>query len=180
MKNYFIVNPIAGEGKGLEVVQKQIDNLNLYLKADNEFEILLTTKPKEAIILAEKICEENKNTMINIFACGGDGTSFEVLNGIVNFSNVNFGIIPVGSCNDFLKTFENHDFLSLERQLLGQKVGIDVLESDGEFLLNVANFGFDARTNYDQIRYRHRFKTIKKAYNFSLFKNILSSAERYG
>ncbi|MBS5852853.1 MAG: hypothetical protein KIC61_04455 [Staphylococcus sp.] len=174
MKNYFIVNPIAGEGKGLEVVQKQIDNLNLYLKADNEFEILLTTKPKEAIILAEKICEENKNTMINIFACGGDGTSFEVLNGIVNFSNVNFGIIPVGSCNDFLKTFENHDFLSLERQLLGQKVGIDVLESDGEFLLNVANFGFDARTNYDQIRYRHRFKTIKKAYNFSLFKNILS------
>lgn len=174
MKNYFIVNPIAGEGKGLEVVQKQIDNLNLYLKADNEFEILLTTKPKEAIILAEKICEENKNTMINIFACGGDGTSFEVLNGIVNFSNVNFGIIPVGSCNDFLKTFENHNFLSLERQLLGQKVGIDVLESDGEFLLNVANFGFDARTNYDQIRYRHRFKTIKKAYNFSLFKNILS------
>ena len=174
MKNYFIVNPIAGEGKGLEVVQKQIDNLNLYLKADNEFEILLTTKPKEAIILAEKICEENKNTMINIFACCGDGTSFEVLNGIVNFSNVNFGIIPVGSCNDFLKTFENHDFLSLERQLLGQKVGIDVLESDGEFLLNVANFGFDARTNYDQIRYRHRFKTIKKAYNFSLFKNILS------
>ena len=174
MKNYFIVNPIAGEGKGLEVVQKQIDNLNLYLKADNEFEILLTTKPKEAIILAEKICEENKNTMINIFACGGDGTSFEVLNGIVNFSNVNFGIIPMGSCNDFLKTFENHDFLSLERQLLGQKVGIDVLESDGEFLLNVANFGFDARTNYDQIRYRHRFKTIKKAYNFSLFKNILS------
>lgn len=174
MKNYFIVNPIAGEGKGLEVVQKQIDNLNLYLKADNEFEILLTTKPKEAIILAEKICEENKNTMINIFACGGDGTSFEVLNGIVNFSNVNFGIIPVGSCNDFLKTFENHDFLSLERQLLGQKVGIDVLESDGEFLLNVANFGFDARTNYDQIRYRHRFKTIKKAYNFSLFKNIFS------
>ena len=165
MKNYFIVNPIAGEGKGLEVVQKQIDNLNLYLKADNEFEILLTTKPKEAIILAEKICEENKNTMINIFACGGDGTSFEVLNGIVNFSNVNFGIIPVGSC---------HDFLSLESQLLGQKVGIDVLESDGEFLLNVANFGFDARTNYDQIRYRHRFKTIKKAYNFSLFKNILS------
>ena len=174
MKNYFIVNPIAGEGKGLEVVQKQIDNLNLYLKADNEFEILLTTKPKEAIILAEKICEENKNTMINIFACGGDGTSFEVLNGIVNFSNVNFGIIPVGSCNDFLKTFENHDFLSLESQLLGQKVGIDVLESDGEFLLNVANFGFDARTNYDQIRYRHRFKTIKKAYNFSLFKNNLS------
>ena len=38
----------------------------------------------------------------------------------------------------------------------------------------MCKFWFDARTNYDQIRYRHRFKTIKKAYNFSLFKNILS------
>ena len=174
MKNYFIVNPIAGEGKGLEVVKEQINHLNLYLKADNEFEILLTTRPKEAIVLAKKICEENKDTAINVFACGGDGTSFEVLNGIIQYPNVNFGIIPVGSCNDFLKTFEGHDFLSLERQLLGQKTCIDVLESDGEFLLNVANFGFDARTNYDQIRYRHRFKTIKKAYNYSLFKNIIS------
>lgn len=50
MKNYFIVNPIAGEGKGLEVVKEQINHLNLYLKADNEFEILLTTRPKEAIV----------------------------------------------------------------------------------------------------------------------------------
>ena len=103
MKNYFIVNPIAGEGKGLEVVKEQINHLNLYLKADNEFEILLTTRPKEAIVLAKKICEENKDTAINVFACGGDGTSFEVLNGIIQYPNVNFGIIPVGSCNDFLR-----------------------------------------------------------------------------
>ena len=174
MKNFFIVNPVAGEGKGVEIVQKQLDEIKLELKNSNEFEILITKSPHNATELTKKICEIHQGEDINVFACGGDGTSFEVLNGIINYPHVNFGIIPVGSCNDFLKTFPEYDFYTLEKQLTGKKMKIDVLESSGEYILNVANFGFDARANYDQIRYRRKFKTIKKAYNYALFKNIIS------
>lgn len=70
MKNYFIVNPIAGEGKGLEVVKEQINHLNLYLKADNEFEILLTTRPKEAIVLAKKFVKKIKIQRLTFLLVG--------------------------------------------------------------------------------------------------------------
>ena len=49
--------------------------------------------------------------MITVFACGGDGTMYEVLNGIVGYKNRNFGVIPTGSCNDFLKIFPFKNFL---------------------------------------------------------------------
>lgn len=174
MKNFFIVNPAAGSGKGVEIVKAKIASLSDSIKAINECKIIETTKPNEAINLAKNLANENKNETINIFACGGDGTCFEVLNGIIEDRNVNFGIIPVGSCNDFLKTFPEYDFFDLEKQLSGHFVPTDVIKVDGEYILNVANFGFDARANYDQVRLRPKFKTVKGAYNWALFRNIIS------
>ena len=46
---------------------------------------------------------------LRIFAAGGEGTAFEVLNGVVGFDNVSIGVIPCGSANDFLKYFGNKE-----------------------------------------------------------------------
>lgn len=174
MKNFFIINPIAGIGIGEKRIKQQIESLSSEIKKSHSFNFLLTTRPGEATVLVKDICEKFSNEKINIFACGGDGTCFEVLNGLIGYENVNLGIIPVGSCNDFLKTFPNFDFSNIEKQLNGQVIKMDVIKANDEYVLNVANFGFDARANYDQIRYRSHFKTIKSAYNYALFKNIIS------
>ena len=174
MKNFFIVNPIAGKGKGVEIVEEKIASLSKEIKNNNECFIIKTTKPNEAKSIVNDIVNKNPNEVINIFACGGDGTCFEVLNGIIGKENINFGIVPVGSCNDFLKTYPEYDFLDLEKQLLGTVASTDIIKVDDEYILNVVNFGFDARANYDQIRLRPKFKTVKGAYNWALFRNIIS------
>lgn len=174
MKNFFIINKVAGAKLGEEIVKKQIAELSDEIKENNEFHLLITSRPKEATEMAKKLCEEYKTEEINVFACGGDGTCFEVVNGLVGHLNVHLGIVPVGSCNDFLKSYPDYDFMSIEKLLSGTYQTIDTIDVDGESVLNVANFGFDAKTNYDQLRYRSKFKTVKKAYNFSLLKNILS------
>lgn len=174
MKNYLIINPEAGNKKGEEIIRSKIECLPNHIKKQNEFIYLLTSNKNDATEIAKKICNDNQNEDVNVFACGGDGTCFEVLNGIVGANNVNFGIIPVGSCNDFLKTFPNFDFFNLEKQFMANTIKADIILANNEYVLNVANFGFDARANYDQIRYRSKFKTVKKAYNFALFKNIIS------
>lgn len=176
MKHFFIINPIAGNGKGLEIVKQQVELLDQALQKDHEFYYYVTSKPNEAIALTKQICQSYVDTKetIRIFACGGDGTCFEVVNGLQGSAHVQMGIIPVGSCNDFLKSFPDFSFLDLASQINGEAILVDLIRVNGEYALNVANFGFDARANYDQIRYRSRFKTVKRAYNYALIKNIFS------
>lgn len=174
MKNFFIINKIAGKGNGEEIVKKQLAALDAEFKQQHEWICLVTTRPNEAIQLVKSLCKTYINEEINIFACGGDGTCFEIANGLVGHTNVHMGVIPVGSCNDFLKSFPEYDFLSIKKQLLGTNHLIDILKVDNEYAINVANFGFDAKSNFDQVKYRQRFKSIKKAYNFALLKNIFS------
>ena len=174
MKNYFIINPVAGKGKAIEIVEKQIEIVSEELKKDNEFIIIHTHHPGDGTEICKEICEENKDQVINVFACGGDGTCFEVLNGIIGYKNVRFGMLPVGSCNDFLKTFPGYDFLDIEKQLKGKTIDVDTVKVNDEYIINVANFGFDARANDDQLKLRSKYKSVKTAYNMALVKNILS------
>lgn len=174
MKNFFIINPIAGHGKAIEVVDQEIAKVSEAVKRENDFTIIHTHHPGDGTEICKEICEENKNEIINVFACGGDGTCFEVLNGIVGYNNVRFGMLPVGSCNDFLKTFNGYDFLNIENQLNGETIDVDVIKVNNEYIINVANFGFDARANADQLKFRKKFKSVKKAYNYALFRNIIS------
>lgn len=174
MKHFFIINPVAGHGKGVEIIKEQVAHLEQTLQQEHEFHYYITKKQHEATELVEQICQTYTKERIRIFACGGDGTCFEVVNGLKGKSNVEMGIIPVGSCNDFLKSFPDIPFLDLAAQIQGQAIPVDFIRVNDEFALNVANFGFDAKVNHDQIRYRHRFKTVKRAYNYALMKNIFS------
>lgn len=174
MKNYFIINPVAGKGKAIEIVEKQIELVSEETKKDNKFIIIHTHHSGEGTEICKEICEENTNEVINVFACGGDGTCFEVLNGIMGYKNVRFGMLPVGSCNDFLKTFPGYDFLDIEKQIKGETIEVDTVKVNGEYIINVVNFGFDARANDDQLKLRSKYKSVKKAYNRALVKNILS------
>ncbi len=174
MKNYFIINPVAGSGKAIEIVEEQIELVSDEIKKENEFIIIHTHHSGDGTKICKEICEEHKDEIMNIFACGGDGTCFEVLNGIIGYKNVRFGMLPVGSCNDFLKTFPNYDFLNIENQIKGETIDVDTIKVNNEYIINVVNFGFDARANDDQLKLRSKFKSVKKAYNRALIKNILS------
>lgn len=171
MKYYFIFNQVAGkEAKRSAFLEKLKDFINNH---HDDIELYITQNVGDATIKAKTIAENHQGEDVCIFACGGDGTMNEVVNGIAEYDNVILGIIPTGSCNDFLKIYPEYDFMDLEKQLQGEAIPMDLIKVNHFYCLNVTNIGFDACVNYDQICYRPRFKTVKKAYNYAIFRNLI-------
>lgn len=93
-----IYNPAAGRGRSrrVELLQKISDAL---AALGHQVEIAPTTAPNSATAQARQAISQGAEI---IFACGGDGTVHEVLQGIV-FEDVRhtaaLGVIPMGSAN---------------------------------------------------------------------------------
>ena len=141
MRYVFYINPVAGKGNAQENI---IDNIKEYFSnKTEEFKIHITSAIGDAQACAKK--EAETGDAIRMFACGGEGTVFEVLNGIVGYSNVELGVIPCGSANDFLKFFENREcFLHLDEQIDGESVEMDLIKAGDNYCLNGCSVGMDA------------------------------------
>ena len=157
IRNIFIVNPKAGQGKGnakfTEKIRTEADKLGIPV------EIYTTAGVGDAEILARQISEEviedikeNVKEEIRIFACGGDGTLNEVLNGVIGTENISVGVIPIGTGNDFCRNFpEAGDFLDIKAQLNSIPVKCDAVRYSGllagrqqtRYCANMFNIGFD-------------------------------------
>ena len=94
-----IVNPVAGRGYAARIaplIQRELAAL------DADFALVNTSAPGEAISLTRQALGEGFDTVV---AVGGDGTSHEVVNGLMAESNGQvsgvLGCIPAGSGNDF-------------------------------------------------------------------------------
>lgn len=173
MKHYFIINPIAGHSDSTNLIQSKISET--FLNLEDETFIYITNGVNDATIYVKKICElyKNCNDEIVFYICGGDGTCYEVVNSLVGYSNVYFTIIPIGSCNDFLKNFPGADFSNLSKLVHGKILPIDVLKINDRYSLNVINIGYDAKVNRDCVLNRDKYKTVKQSYNAAIIKNIL-------
>ena len=72
--------------------------------ADQTCDLTITQAPGEAIEVAEAAVREGYDVVV---AAGGDGTINEVINGVLRATpdgpTLPFGILPLGSANDFNK-----------------------------------------------------------------------------
>lgn len=168
MKSYFIFNPVAGTK---EKRDRFLVEINKIMEINKDVSLITTKEVGEATTIAKTIASSGEE--VNIFACGGDGTTNEVLNGIVGFDNVNLGIMATGSCNDFLKSFENIDPWDFDLQLTSKPIKLDIMKVNDLYSLNVTNIGYDARVNYEQECLRPKYKTVKQAYRKAIINNLL-------
>lgn len=141
MRYIFYVNPVAGKGNTQESIIASINDY--FANKTEEFRIHITNSANDAQADAKREAETGDN--IRMFACGGEGTVFEVLNGIAGHCNVELGVIPCGSANDFLKFFESRDsFLNIAEQIDGEAVEMDLIKAGDKFCLNGCSVGMDA------------------------------------
>lgn len=176
MIHYFIINPAAGIVDSTKQLEEQIEKI--FKNRTDEYVIYITTGPGDCSEEIRRVCLKNEDSdnpkEYTFYICGGDGSSFEGVNGVVGFKHARLTIVPVGSCNDFLKTFPEYDFLDLEALIDGEEKFIDVLKVNDFYSINVVNIGFDARVNYDCCNLKSKCSSVKKAYNKALFKNVLN------
>ena len=144
MKYIFVVNPYAGKGNKIEKLKQSVTEACAGRGLD--FTIYMTTEIGDAERYVRQICEEHRESgeVLRIFACGGDGTVNESFNGAIGFDNVELGVIPIGTGNDFVRNFGGSDvFLDIEEQLESNTKRIDLIKYNDRYCINMINVGFD-------------------------------------
>ncbi len=172
MKYVFFVNPTAGKGNLQDKIIKSIDEFFAH-NDDDDYDIYITKFKGDAESQAKRLAGTGEN--IRMFACGGEGTAFEVLNGIVGFENVSLGVIPCGSANDFLKFFDSKDkFLNLKSQIEGTPVKMDIIKAGDRYCLNGCSVGMDAVIARDMSDYKNLpLVSGPMAYKLAIVKNFV-------
>lgn len=164
MRYVFYINPTAGKGD----TQKEIINsINSYFAESNkEYKIHITTHIGDAQTDAHR--EAQTGDKIRIFACGGEGTVFEVLNGVVGYNNVEIGVIPCGSANDFLKFFKRRsNFLNIDEQINGEATQMDLIKAGDKYCLNGCSVGMDAVVGRDMSLFK-RWPLVSGSFAYTL------------
>lgn len=112
---------------------------------------------------------------MRLYACGGDGTLNEVVNGAVGFPNAAVTHFPCGSGNDAIKVFsETEPFFQLERLLDAEETRFDLIRCNDTYALNVLSIGLDARVGTEIARFKRLpLVTGKGAYILSLLANLM-------
>ena len=99
MKHLFIINPAAG---GHNRSKEYCETIHKICRARKvSYEIRISTAPGEAVRLTREAAQTGEE--LRIYACGGDGTLNEVVNGAKGYSNVAVTVFSGGSGNDFVK-----------------------------------------------------------------------------
>ncbi len=160
----FIINPAAGT----QTRQAELLNQIRATLPSSSYELHFTSCEGDGTRIAAECIEQYKQENIVLFACGGDGTFFEVINGAAG--KVPIGVFPCGSGNDFIKNIVSpQNLLDVNAQINGHIVPLDLIRCNGKYVSNVCNIGFDADIAYNMNRFR-RIPVLsgKKAYLASI------------
>ncbi|MDR2355832.1 MAG: hypothetical protein LBE16_06520 [Clostridiales Family XIII bacterium] len=164
MKHIFVLNPAAGKGAA---IKKCLPAIAAAVKsAQLDCVLHRTTGPREAEFYVRERCAEAPAGRLRFYACGGDGTVNEVLNGIYGFPHAEMTVLPAGTGNDLVRSFAPaRDFCDLEHLIAGVAVPMDAIsyafhdEEAGadrcKLAANMCNIGFDS----EAVLWAERLKT---------------------
>lgn len=139
MRICLILNPNAGSAEDADVITTA---------CRGRCAVHMTAQPGDATRLARSAVEDG---FTRIIAAGGDGTIFEVVNGVApRFDAVEFAVLPMGTGNDLARTLSlplRETNAALQLALTGDAFPIDVIrftmngDPEGRYFLNVATGG---------------------------------------
>ena len=160
MKHLIILNQKAGKEKNVSKFREEIEEAFKGL----DYEIYFTEGPRKVIQYLRDYFKANTQEETRVYACGGDGTIHEVVNGLVGAKNAELAVYAVGTGNDFVKIYSKSDkyddivkektgenrFKDFKALIEGKVEEIDLSKIYGPtmeepwYSVNVINFGFDA------------------------------------
>ncbi|MFT7498840.1 MAG: diacylglycerol kinase (ATP) [Porticoccaceae bacterium] len=147
---FVIINPTSGNGKSKKQIPKLLSELNTN---SISFIHVITQYHNHGFELVQKAISEGYRKFISV---GGDGTLHNIVNGvmsqqIVNSFDIKIGVIPVGTGNDWIKTYGISKNIKKSVQVIKQEKTI--LQDVGKINLvnyksiiyfnNLAGIGFD-------------------------------------
>ena len=177
MKHLFIINPAAGSRNQTESYRKKI--AEACEKRGLQYSIRVSGAPGRCCKIAREAAQTGED--YRIYACGGDGTLNEVVNGAVGYDNVAVTVFSSGSGNDFTKIFSDPAaFKDLERLLDAEEVNFDLIKCNDDYSLNICSVGLDARIGHDVANYK-RLPLLSgfRAYAVSTVVNVIKGIHEH-
>lgn len=155
-KTLLVANPAAQRGNGLEASRIAYGLFVEWLGEDN-VDLQLTERPNHAAELAEAA----RGTYATVIALGGDGVIHEAINGLMRIpadERPRFGLIPVGSGNDYARTVGMSESVveAVTQFLDAGEVALDIGCCNGEHFAETLSFGLDAAIALDTVERRKR------------------------
>ncbi len=169
MKHIFVVNTYAGKAQAKEEIER------LLCGFEGEYELHYTKAPKDATEFVRERCARSEGETLRFYACGGDGTAKEVVEGMLGHDNAELTIVPLGSGNDFVKYYGGaSEFFDLNKLKNAPSDYVDIIKVNGEYCLNVCNFGFESYVAKTMHEVRHK-KIIggKMSYTTGIVKALM-------
>ena len=118
-KTMLVVNPHAGKGKGLKTFAAVRELLGERIKT---MEVMVSDYAGHAFQIGR---DAAKNGYERILSIGGDGTPFEIVNGLYAEGRppqpIELGMIPAGTGNSFLRDFSGISWRRAMENILGGK-----------------------------------------------------------
>ncbi len=152
MKHLFIVNPMSGKGTAAEnfneTLEAEVKKLGL-----PDFVIYVTKSQGDGLKYTKKQVE--KGEPIRVYACGGDGTLYEVVNACAEHKNAEVAAIPLGSGNDFIRIFgKKEDLLNISDHINGTPMEFDLIKCGDKYAINQCSMGLDAEVCAKQASFK--------------------------
>ena len=142
-----IVNPAAGGGRCRKLLPPALERLRA---AGLQVDVVETTAPGQASQIARDAYSRGRRRFV---AVGGDGTSYEIVNGLFPDAQAGerpiLGFLPLGTGNSFLRDFGHQDIEAATQALIaGRTRQTDVLrlkhKSGTLYYINLLSMGFAA------------------------------------
>lgn len=157
---FIIANPTSGNrnfSKQWEEIQQLLNNKNI------DYSFAFTQFSKHEIDLVDTAI---KKGFRNIISVGGDGTLHNVVNGImlqtyIKTSELTIGVIPLGTGNDWIKTYKIPNSIEKSIEIISKKktilqdIGVLKTGTKTTYFNNVAGLGYDGYIV-------NKLKTLKK------------------
>lgn len=120
MEQVFFINPVAGKRDASAELVPRIQAAARQLQLPQP-QIVVTQHAGQAREAAHRYAASG--TPVALYACGGDGTLNELVQGAAGSANVAVGCVPCGSGNDYVRNFGaagQAPFLDFAAQLQAQ------------------------------------------------------------
>ena len=174
MTHLFIINPAAGSRDRSGEYRQKIEAA--FAGRPDPYRIEISKGPGDCTKLAREAAESGEE--YRIYACGGDGTLNEVVQGAAGYDNVAITVYSGGSGNDFVKMFDDPKaFFDINRLLDAETATFDLIKCNDDYSLNICSVGLDARIGIDVQAYKrlpllHGFRAYVASTVINLFKRI--------
>ena len=178
---HFILNPMSG--KNLKKAKKAVKSITEIIrsacqKRQLSYRIYYTTSVGDATEYVRSMVNSTQGKQ-RFICVGGDGTINELVNSAPSCPDVEFGVIPHGSGNDFVRNFTNPNlFYDINAQIDGDTISLDLIKCNDIYCANMINIGFDCSVVKEAARLK-KYKLSSPGMSY-IFGVVVALFKKYG